>query len=211
MVYVVRCPKRLNVKTRYLSTIDYSQMSSQDVIELIHRAKAQDQNAYNLLFDGYWNSLYSFLYKRTSNPNLAEEIAIESFAKAFDQLDRFDEKLSFNSWLITIAKNHHTDRYRKSKHQMQSSKEVEEDKTIEFSRTAPSPEELMIASQNLDRVLGHIKSMKKEFRNLLKMRYFDDLSLKEIEDKLDEPATTIRVKLFRAKKMLANLLESEKN
>ena len=186
-------------------------MSSQDVIELIHRAKAQDQNAYNLLFDGYWNSLYSFLYKRTSNPNLAEEIAIESFAKAFDQLDRFDEKLSFNSWLITIAKNHHTDRYRKSKHQMQSSKEVEEDKTIEFSRTAPSPEELMIANQNLDRVLGHIKSMKKEFRNLLKMRYFDDLSLKEIEDKLDEPATTIRVKLFRAKKMLANLLESEKN
>jgi len=186
-------------------------MSSQDVIELIHRAKAQDQNAYNLLFDGYWNSLYSFLYKRTSNPNLAEEIAIESFAKAFDQLDRFDEKLSFNSWLITIAKNHHTDRYRKSKHQMRSSQEVEEDKTIEFSRTAPSPEELMIASQNLDRVLGHIKSMKKEFRNLLKMRYFDDLSLKEIEDKLDEPATTIRVKLFRAKKMLANLLESEKN
>jgi RNA polymerase sigma-70 factor (ECF subfamily) len=186
-------------------------MSSQDVIELIHRAKAQDQNAYNLLFDGYWNSLYSFLYKRTSNPNLAEEIAIESFAKAFDQLDRFDEKLSFNSWLITIAKNHHTDRYRKSKHQMLSSKEVEEDKTIEFSRTAPSPEELMIASQNLDRVLSHIKSMKKEFRNLLKMRYFDDLSLKEIEDKLDEPSTTIRVKLFRAKKMLANLLESEKN
>ena len=186
-------------------------MSSQDVIELIHRAKAQDQNAYNLLFDGYWNSLYSFLYKRTSNPNLAEEIAIESFAKAFDQLDRFDEKLSFNSWLITIAKNHHTDRYRKSKHQRRSSQEVEEDKTIEFSRTAPSPEELMIASQNFDKVLGHIKSMKKEFRNLLKMRYFDDLSLKEIEDKLDEPATTIRVKLFRAKKMLANLLESEKN
>ena len=72
-------------------------MSSQDVIELIHRAKAQDQNAYNLLFDGYWNSLYSFLYKRTSNPNLAEELAIESFAKAFDQLERFDKKLSFNS------------------------------------------------------------------------------------------------------------------
>ena len=78
-------------------------MSSQDVIELIHRAKAQDQNAYNLLFGGYWNSLYSFLYKRTSNPNLAEELAIESFAKAFDQLERFDEKLSFNSWLITIG------------------------------------------------------------------------------------------------------------
>ena len=89
--------------------------------------------------------------------------------------------------------------------------EVEEEKTIEFSRTAPSPEELMIANQNLDNILDHIKSMKKEFRNLLRMRYFEDLSLKEIETILDEPPTTIRVKLFRAKKMLANLLESEKN
>ena len=53
--------------------------------------------------------------------------------------------------------------------------------------------------------------MKKEFRNLLRMRYFEDLTLKEIETILNEPPTTIRVKLFRAKKMLANLLESEKN
>ena len=69
----------------------------------------------------------------------------------------------------------------------------------------------MIANQNLEKILGHIKLMKKEYRNLLRMRYFEDLSLKEIEEKLDEPPTTIRVKLFRAKKMLANMLESEKN
>jgi RNA polymerase sigma-70 factor (ECF subfamily) len=93
----------------------------------------------------------------------------------------------------------------------ENSQDVEEDKTIEFSRTAPSPEELMIANQNLEKILDHIKLMKKEYRNLLRMRYFEDLSLKEIEEKLDEPPTTIRVKLFRAKKMLANMLESEKN
>jgi RNA polymerase sigma-70 factor (ECF subfamily) len=69
----------------------------------------------------------------------------------------------------------------------------------------------MIANQNLDRVLEHIKSMKKEFRNLLRMRYFEDLSLKEIEEVLKEPPTTIRVKLFRAKKVLANLLGHEAN
>jgi RNA polymerase sigma-70 factor (ECF subfamily) len=69
----------------------------------------------------------------------------------------------------------------------------------------------MIANQNLEKILDHIKLMKKEYRNLLRMRYFEDLSLKEIEEKLDEPPTTIRVKLFRAKKMLANMLESEKN
>ena len=65
----------------------------------------------------------------------------------------------------------------------------------------------MISNQNLDKVLEHIKSMKKEFRNLIRMRYFEDLSLKEIEEILREPPTTIRVKLFRAKKMLASLIE----
>ena len=58
----------------------------------------------------------------------------------------------------------------------------------------------MISNQNLDKVLEHIKSMKKEFRNLIRMRYFEDLSLKEIEKDSKRTSTTIRVKLFRAKK-----------
>lgn len=90
-------------------------MSSLEDIELIIKAKAQDQTAYNLLFNKYWNAVFSFLNQRTSNPNLAEELAIETFAKAFDQLDRYDETLSFATWLFTIAKNHQIDRYRKSK------------------------------------------------------------------------------------------------
>ncbi|MGB0601474.1 MAG: RNA polymerase sigma factor [Flavobacteriaceae bacterium] len=51
--------------------------------------------------------------------------------------------------------------------------------------------------------------MKEDYRTILKLRYFDDLSLKQIEDFLNEPASTVRVKLFRAKKMLANKLDRE--
>ena len=90
-------------------------MESSHEIELIKKAINHDQNAYNVLFDKYWNNVFSFLFQRTNNKNLAEELAIESFSKAFDQLDRFDEKYSFKSWLITIAKNHHIDRYRRFK------------------------------------------------------------------------------------------------
>ena len=186
-------------------------MDSQEELELILRAKTQDQNAYNLLFDRYWNSIYSFLYQRTSNPNVAEEVAIESFAKAFDRLEHFDERLPFGSWLITIARNHHIDRYRKSKQQHEKHKDLDTTFPLEVSSNVPSPEELMIADQNLDALLEHIKSMKKEFRTLLRMRYFEDLSLKEIEALLEEPQTTIRVKLFRAKKVLANLLNRDAN
>ena len=69
----------------------------------------------------------------------------------------------------------------------------------------------MIANQDLDQVLRHIKSMKKEFRSLIQMRYFDDMSFKEMETVLNQSQNTIRVKLFRAKKMLANLLKGNEN
>ena len=182
-------------------------MGFQNEKELIKKAISKDQTAFNLLFDKYWNSVYSFLFLRTQSSNIAEELAIESFTKAFDRLDKFDPQHSFGSWLITIAKNHQIDRYRKLKKQNENHKEFDAISQKEILNKVPSPEELMISNQNLDKVLEHIKSMKKEFRNLIRMRYFEDLSLKEIEKILREPPTTIRVKLFRAKKMLASLIE----
>ncbi|MDB4612777.1 sigma-70 family RNA polymerase sigma factor, partial [Flavobacteriaceae bacterium] len=75
----------------------------------------------------------------------------------------------------------------------------------------PSPEELMISNQDLDLILRHIKSLKIEYRTILRLRYFEDLSYKEIEAQLGESASTVRVKLFRAKKMLATLLNYDAN
>ena len=67
-------------------------MESSHEVELIKKAINHDQNAYNVLFDKYWNNIFSFLFQRTNNKNLTEELAIESFSKAFDQLEKFDEK-----------------------------------------------------------------------------------------------------------------------
>ena len=208
---MVKCLKKQNVRILFLLTTKFNlKMESSHEIELIKKAINHDQNAYNVLFDKYWNNVFSFLFQRTNNKNLAEELAIESFSKAFDQLDRFDEKYSFKSWLITIAKNHHIDRYRKIKNLSENFQDSSLSSSNEFFlNEIQNPEELMIANQNLDQILEHIKSMKKEFRNLIKMRYFEDMSVKEMETILNQSQNTIRVKLFRAKKMLANLLKEE--
>ena len=186
-------------------------MEFQDEKNIIYRAKANDQSAYNILFNLHWDKVYSVLCLRTSNPKVAEELAIESFSKAFDRLESFNEKLPFVSWILTIAKNHHIDSYRKSKQKFENLKEIDQDDYFEPHSCDPSPEDLMIANQNLDHILANIKTLKKEYRNIIKLRYFENLSYKEIENILKEPAITIRVKLFRAKKMLANLLDRETN
>ena len=177
--------------------------------EVIEKAKANNQLAFNRLFNKYWDPVFSFLISRTGDPNRAEELAIETFSKAFDRIEGFDNSLAFHSWIMTIAKNHHIDNFRSSKKKSARTHQVSDINTQEICSSEPSPEELLISNQNLDHVLIQIKSMKKEYRNILKLRYFDNLSLKQIEGVLNEPATTIRVKLFRAKKMLANKLDRE--
>ena len=89
-------------------------MDSFDYKIVIEKAKKNDQKAYNQLYDIFWDSLFNFLLKRTKNKNKAEEIALESFAKAFDNLDSYNSKYDFKNWLFSIAKNHHIDQYRKN-------------------------------------------------------------------------------------------------
>ena len=177
--------------------------------EVIKNAKANDQLAFNTLFNKYWDPVYAFLLSRTADTNKAEELALETFSKAFDRIDSFNQKLSFVSWIITIAKNHHIDKFRSSKKQAKNTDQVFDLESKELSSYELSPEELLISDQNLDFVLLQIKSLKEDYRTILKLRYFDDLSLKQIEEFLNESASTVRVKLFRAKKMLANKLDRE--
>ena len=177
--------------------------------EVIDKAKANDQLAFNTLFNKYWDPVYSFLVSRTADPTKAEELAIETFSKAFDRIESFDNKLAFVSWIMTIAKNHHIDKFRSSKKQSEKTNQVSDFNSHEITSLEHSPEELLISNQDLDHVLIQIKSLKKDYRTILKLRYFDDLTLKQIEQVLDESASTVRVKLFRAKKMLANKLNRE--
>ena len=176
--------------------------------DLVEKARANDQLAFNTLFNKHWDSIYAFLLSRTADPNRAEELSIETFSKAFDRIAGFDQKRPFSNWLITIAKNHHIDQFRATK-KVGVRPPLSEDLLHEISSDDLSPEDHLIASQNLDFVLGQIRSLKKDYRKILKLRYFDDLSLKQIEKILDESSTTVRVKLFRAKKMLANKLDRE--
>ena len=73
----------------------------------ISKAKNGSQSAYSFLLDSFWLEVYNYQLKRTKNENDAEDITIQTFSKAFDKLNTFDEKYVFKTWLITISKNIH--------------------------------------------------------------------------------------------------------
>ena len=168
----------------------------------ISKAKKGEQTSFSFLLESFWNDVYLFQLKRTANEFEAEEISIETFSKAFDKISSFDSKYNFKSWLLTISKNTHIDRIRKQKNEFKSSSEQEEKIANTVLDEAPSPEDQLISKQKLAELLVHIKSLKPEYQKIIQLRFFQEMSYKEISQELDEPMNNIKVKLLRAKKLL---------
>ena len=81
-------------------------MSDKNIIQnQIDLAKDNNQNAFSFLLNMFWDDVYKFQLKRTKNEIEAEDITIESFAKAFKKINTYNNKYVFKTWLITISKN----------------------------------------------------------------------------------------------------------
>jgi len=74
------------------------------VLKQINLAKENNQNAFSFLLNFYWDDVYKFQLKRTNNEIDAEDITIESFAKAFEKINTYNHKYVFKTWLITFLK-----------------------------------------------------------------------------------------------------------
>ncbi|MFD2565801.1 RNA polymerase sigma factor [Pseudotenacibaculum haliotis] len=174
----------------------------------IRQAKEGSQISFNFLLDHFWSDVYQYQLKRTQNDNDAEDITIQSFSKAFDKIDSFDAKYKFKTWLITISKNIHIDMVRKNKSSLnlKTTREQEEE-AYAVADDSPSPEDKIITEQNLAKLLRDIKQLKPKYQQVIHLRYFQELSYKEISEQIGEPMNNVKVKLLRAKKLLAEIIK----
>ena len=180
--------------------------------ELIEKAKDGNQMAFSQLMDRFWNEVYHFQLGRTQNENDAEDIAIQTFSKAFDKIDTYDPKYSFNTWLITISKNLHVDLLRKRKRNVLEQRERGTSEAMKkVLDQSPSAEDQLIIEQNLKTLLQHIKRLKPRYREVIDLRYFGEMSYAEIAEYLGEPIGNVKVKLLRARKLLAGLIDQERS
>ncbi|SNR16305.1 RNA polymerase, sigma-24 subunit, ECF subfamily [Tenacibaculum jejuense] len=158
--------------------------------------------------DFYWGSVYGYQLKNTGNENDAEDITIQTFAKAFNKIHLYNEEYEFNTWLIAISKNLYQDLIRKRKSSIQfKASTADEDKIYDIVDDTPSPEDKIIKEQNLAKLLRDIKKLKPKYQEVINLRFFQELSYKEISSHIDEPINNVKVKLLRAKKLLAEIIK----
>jgi len=177
----------------------------------IKKAKEGKQASFNYLLDTFWNDIYNFQLKRTQNEYEAEDITIQSFSKAFDKISTFKEEYVFKTWLIQISKNIHIDQLRKKNASIRSKTTRDVDNSVyRIPDDTPSPEDKLIREQNLAQLLRFIKELKPHYQEVINLRYFQELSYKEISEILDEPMNNVKVKLLRSKKLLAEIINNKR-
>ena len=184
------------------------EISKKDIIIQIQKAKEGSQIAFNFLLDHYWNHVYGFQLKRVQNEYEAEDITIESFSKAFDKIHTFKDEFEFSTWLITISKNIQIDKTRKKNASIHSQSSTTSDEQVKrIPDDSPTPEDKLITKQNLVELLHFIKQLKPHYQDVINLRYFQEMSYLEISKKLNEPLNNVKVRLLRARKLLAEIIK----
>ena len=181
---------------------------------LVQNAVAGDQKAYSELMSLYWSSIEKTLsYKLVSKEDV-EDLTIATFSKAFDKLDSYDDSFTFSTWIQTIASNTLIDFFRKKEQKtisIDKQKEDEDSNNIDVIDNGLDPENHLIRKQKNKHITGMVHRLKPHYRELIILRYLDEMSYTEISKKLNMPLGSVKAKLFRARDLLMKILKNNEN
>lgn len=176
-----------------------------------------DQKAYAELLQRYRESVYFMMLRMCNNKDDAEDLTIEAFGRAFKRLEQYTPNYAFSTWLFKIASNNAIDflRNKKKNTSLSLDSKMENDEGQEFSKNIQAstldPEENFMKKQKIELLRDVVEKLKPRYKELVKMRYYEELSYEEIAVKLDLPVGTVKAQLFRARDFLYNILKNSEN
>lgn len=170
--------------------------------------------AYADLMAAYREPLYLLLLRMSHNTTTAADLTIETFAKAFLQLSRYSPSGSFSSWLYTIGVNTYIDHIRRRRLDTipLSNTEIKTDGGIieyQIPSNQPDPEQALIRLERDENLRLIVDQLKEPYRQIILLRYYEDLSYEEIARKLHIPLGTVKIRLSRAKNLLSSIAKKE--
>ncbi|MCI1779385.1 MAG: sigma-70 family RNA polymerase sigma factor [Bacteroidales bacterium] len=191
---------------------DYSKLEDRLLIKI---AMEGDQKAFTFLMNRYMEPLRRYLNgllfpgNMDTSKEMAEEpqdIAQETFHKAFLRIKKYDSNFEFSTWLFTIAKNTAKDYKRKNKIDIDESvsKGVTSG-TSSVGSPQKSPEDAMISNQQYDKIISLIDHLPGRYKEIARMRFIKEYAYDEIARESGLPINTVKTRINRARKLLAEM------
>lgn len=202
-------------KAQLLEMKKLSDRAAEDYRLVTLAVEENDQMAYAQLMDRYRNSIFHMMLKMVRNKDDAEDLTIEAFGKAFRKLDSYSPSYAFSTWLFKIASNNCIDFIRKKRMKMLSIDEpISDEGGADYSNSLKAdlldPEERFIRQQRRRIMQELMERMSDKYRQMIELRYFEELSYQEIAEQLNMPLGTVKAQLFRAKELLYDILKNAK-
>lgn len=168
----------------------------------ISRARGGDRDAFGELVEQYRDNVYRLAYRMCGNAYDADEAAQEAFVAAWRALPNFRGDAKFSTWLYRLTTNAAIDVMRREKrHQT-----VGDGEMVDLADDADSPQETVERTEQQEAVQKALATLSEEYREVLLLRYMEELDYAEIAEVLQLPSGTVKSRINRAKAALKTAL-----
>ncbi|MDM8518566.1 sigma-70 family RNA polymerase sigma factor [Anaerolineales bacterium HSG6] len=171
-------------------------------------AQAGDQVAYMQIVNAYQRPVYNLCYRMLHDSAEAEDAAQETFIRVYTKIESYNPSRKFSSWILSIASHYCIDLLRKRRFQVVSWDDLPPWRW--FPSSDPQPEEVALADESKSDLHQLVQSLPPDYRAATILRYWHEMSYDEIAETLDTTVSTIKSRLFRAKKMMAKTVKANK-
>jgi len=174
------------------------------------QARSGDRDAFRALVERHSRGLFRLAYRMTGNQQDAEDVVQESFLRAYRQLNKFDERASFATWMYRIVTNCSLDlvraRRRRSEHGTPEAAEGE-DPVASLPSLGPTPERMALSGELRRRVAEAMNDLSETERAAFVLRHYEGLRIEEVSRILECRPGAAKHSVFRAVHKLRRALE----
>ena len=187
-------------------------MSERDIDrQLVERAQRGDKRAFELLVEKYQRKLARLLSRLVRDPGEVEDVAQETFVKAYRALASFRGESAFYTWLYRIGVNTAKNYLMAMRRRAPTSTEVVAEDAEGYDegeqlRDINTPESVLLSKEIATTVNAAIDALPEELRTAIQLRELEGMSYEEIARVMECPIGTVRSRIFRAREAIAERL-----
>lgn len=179
----------------------------QEIITLIQKAQAGDEDAFNEIYKRYYHSAFIKANSICQNEADAKDAVQDAFIQIHHSLETLQDIESFYSWMIMIVINKCKNQFRKNRIINQTLREPKEYHVYPEERIYMNPHSFAINEREKEILMEMIDELPKPLADIINLMYFEQLKLAEIADYLQIPLGTVKTRCQRAKKELKKKIE----
>lgn len=169
--------------------------------DLILRARRGENEAFGELVTRYQTNVFNVCYRILHERGSAEDLAQESFMRAYNRLNTFNLEREFGPWIRRVAANVCLNHLESQK----TNADLDEERSADESQR---PEQQVEVRERSEQIRAALASLPPNYRVVVELRHYQEMSYDEIAAELNIPLSAVKSHLFRARKLLVEKLHA---